>query len=199
MYNAFWTSWPCIFTYVFERDVGRELSLKFPVLYKAGPKFYYFNFKVFWKWMGFAFFHGTMIYFFIEIADQGPHSTSGKTMSHWVISSSAFTICLVTVTMKLFIESTFLNAINLAAGVMSVFFYFVIMLLASVDFIAHNFQPELDGVLQQINYSSRITLLMFFSPIICLLPDLAYILFNKIFFPTPTDRLLLSQKAGKFN
>jgi P-type E1-E2 ATPase len=30
LYNAFWTSWPCIFTFVFERDVDSEYSLNYP-------------------------------------------------------------------------------------------------------------------------------------------------------------------------
>jgi magnesium-transporting ATPase (P-type) len=63
LYNAFWTSWPCIFTFILERDVDAERSLQNPVLYAAGPKCIYFNFKVFWKWIFLGLFHGWVCYF----------------------------------------------------------------------------------------------------------------------------------------
>lgn len=63
LYNAFWTSWPCIFTFVFERDLGTEISLSNPVLYMAGAKKYYFNYGVFWRWMAFALYHGALTFF----------------------------------------------------------------------------------------------------------------------------------------
>ncbi len=44
LYNVFWTSWPCIFTYVFDRDVDGDVSVMNPMLYKSGPKQLYFNF-----------------------------------------------------------------------------------------------------------------------------------------------------------
>lgn len=67
LYNAFWTSWPCIFTYILERDVGYNISMNNPILYKAGPKKYYFNFKVFWRWMFMALFHGCASYYVTEL------------------------------------------------------------------------------------------------------------------------------------
>jgi magnesium-transporting ATPase (P-type) len=36
LYNAFWTSWPCMFTYALEQDLNAENSLKYPVVYGAG-------------------------------------------------------------------------------------------------------------------------------------------------------------------
>jgi len=112
LYNAFWTSWACIFTFVFERDVDMECSVKTPALYKAGPKGHYFNFLTFWRWMGFAFFHGTLIFFVTEYCLEGIISKNGLTETHWISSTGAFTSCLFTVTFKLFLESTFLNMIN---------------------------------------------------------------------------------------
>ena len=63
LYNVFWTSWPCIFTYVFDRDVDGKTSMANPILYGGGPKHIYFNFKEFWKWMLLALFHGWVCYF----------------------------------------------------------------------------------------------------------------------------------------
>jgi magnesium-transporting ATPase (P-type) len=65
LYNAVYTSWPCILCYSFERDVGEELALNYPILYRAGQIEYYFNLKKFWTWIILAFFHG-LINFFIS-------------------------------------------------------------------------------------------------------------------------------------
>jgi len=36
LFNAFWTSFPCIFTYAFEQDLSAEKSIENPVAYGAG-------------------------------------------------------------------------------------------------------------------------------------------------------------------
>ena len=64
LYNALWTSWPCIFTFVLERDVCAEYSMDHPILYRAGHVRHYFNFRIFWKWMIFAIWHGWVCFYF---------------------------------------------------------------------------------------------------------------------------------------
>ena len=64
LYNALWTSWPCLFTFIFDRDVDYEYSLRSTKLYAAGHNKYYFNYSVFWKYMGMALYHGWICYFF---------------------------------------------------------------------------------------------------------------------------------------
>lgn len=63
MYNVFWTSWPCIFCYSFDKDVDDEISLNYPILYKAGQINYFFNLKKFWIWILIAFINGIIAYF----------------------------------------------------------------------------------------------------------------------------------------
>jgi len=62
-YNAFWTSWPCVINYSIEKDVDHEASLNYPILYRAGQKKYYFNFKRFWIWIMYAIIHGFILFF----------------------------------------------------------------------------------------------------------------------------------------
>ncbi len=65
-YNAFWTSWPCIFSFSFERDVDSDTSMLCQKLYRIGQINYYFNVKVFWLWIISAISHGIMTFFFVE-------------------------------------------------------------------------------------------------------------------------------------
>ena len=143
LYNSFWTSWPCIFTYILERDVSYRASMENPVLYKAGQIKHYFNFRIFWKWMLLALVHGTVTYFFTEYTLVGVNNSSGQSSQHWEVSTVAFTICLHLSTYKLFVESTFLNIMNLAAGIGSLLIYYIMLIIASGESISKVFQPEL--------------------------------------------------------
>lgn len=53
-----------MFTFIFDRDADFDISLRTPSLYAAGPKKVYFNFRIFWKYMGLAFVHGLICYIF---------------------------------------------------------------------------------------------------------------------------------------
>lgn len=63
LYNAVWTSWHCLFAYLFEQDVSDEFAYKFPIIYEAGQKQLYFSYGVFWKWIFLALFHGAVTFF----------------------------------------------------------------------------------------------------------------------------------------
>jgi len=63
LYNVFFTSWPCLFAFMLERDLDDENALKTPILYQAGQLKKYFNFKVFWKWIGLSIIHGAGVFY----------------------------------------------------------------------------------------------------------------------------------------
>jgi len=147
LYNAVFTSWPCIFTFVFERDVSYEYSLKSPSLYGAGIKGVYFNFKIFWRWMLLALFHGWVSYYFPLLGVSGPSSKQGHTFDTWWHSSLSFTIALHVVTYKLLLESSFWHYITLTMAGLSLFFYYLVLLILTVPSIASLIQPEITGLL----------------------------------------------------
>ena len=54
MFNAIFTGWPCIFTFLLEKDHNLKICKIFPILYKAGQINYYFNIRQFWRNILFA-------------------------------------------------------------------------------------------------------------------------------------------------
>jgi magnesium-transporting ATPase (P-type) len=36
LYNAVFTSWSCLFAFMYERDVNQAYALKYPIVYKTG-------------------------------------------------------------------------------------------------------------------------------------------------------------------
>lgn len=66
LYNAVWTSWHCLFAYLFESDVNDQLAYQYPIVYKAGQEQQYFSYWVFWKWIILALYHGAVTFFGVQ-------------------------------------------------------------------------------------------------------------------------------------
>lgn len=113
LYNALWTSWPCMFAYSIERDVDEETSEKCPILFEAGQNKYYFNLTNFWFWIGYALLHGVMIYFIGLNALEYYLDDDGLTHDNWLKSTILFSVIVHVVTYKIYIRLKYWNFVNL--------------------------------------------------------------------------------------
>lgn len=109
LYNAFWTSWPCIFSWSLERDVSAEISMNNPMLYKAGQKGYYFNLKRFWMWILMSIIHGAITFFSTVYGLDSFLNSNGLMNDHWFKSTVAFTVIIHIVNYKIFLHAKFWN------------------------------------------------------------------------------------------
>lgn len=166
LYNAVFTSWPCIATYVFERDCNHHYSLTVPKLYEAGQKKVYFNYTEFWKWIALALFHGAVAYFIPLYGLSGPADATGTTMEHWTISTVCFSIILHVVTYKLFIDTYFWIKMNIVLTVASIGIYYLVVVIGSVPFIANMVQPEASGVFFVLAGNPRFWIMIMIVPFI---------------------------------
>lgn len=142
MFNAFFTSWPCLFTFSLERDHNLKICKKFPILYKAGQLNHYFNLKEFWKYVCYAIFHSFLAFYIPTFALDGIVSSKGNVFDHWQISTISFSLVINVVTLKLLIISNFWNIINLGSSVLSIGFYFLVLFVLCSQTFAQNFQNE---------------------------------------------------------
>ena len=113
LFNAFFTSWPCMFSYVIERDVDADLSMKNPILYRAGQIKFYFNLIRFWTWIGFAIIQATLIYFGVIYGSQHYISNDGFVNDHWFKSTIAFSVIIHVIVYKIFLELGYWNVLNM--------------------------------------------------------------------------------------
>ena len=112
LYNAFWTSWPCMFTFIFEQDLNEKEALAYPATYQAGQRRLYFTFRTFWSWVAVSIWHG-LICFWVPFQGLGfSVNSSGWDTGLWWISTVSFTMVIHVVTIKLFVESIYWNKIN---------------------------------------------------------------------------------------
>jgi len=142
MYNAFFTSWPCLFTFSLEKDHDLKMCKRFPILYKAGQLNFHFNLKMFWKYIFYAIIHSLLAFYVPLMALGGVATNDGAVLNHWQISTVSFTLVINIVTIKLLIITNFWNVINLSFSLISIGFYFTILFILSSHTFAYNFQNE---------------------------------------------------------
>jgi len=174
MYNAFFTSWPCVFTFSLEREHDLNTCKKFPILYKAGPKNYYFNFKTFWKYIFFAILHSVISFFLPTYTLSQEISQTGLTFNHWRISTAVFCIVIHVVTIKLLLISEFWNVLNLLASIIAITFYYVVLFVLCSDYFAKHFQIEMLGVASDLLKDSKVLMVIIITPCVVLVFDIIY-------------------------
>ena len=187
MYNAIFTSWCSIFVFSFEKDVELNLVKKFPVLYEAGQRNYFFNLKIFWRYIFYAILHCILCFFvtqsiFLDIAD-----TNGITFTHWQKSTVNFSLIIHIVSYKLLIISEYWNALNLFVSVFSLLLYYGIVFALSSDFFAFKLQNELAGVMLGLFKSFKFWIVIIFCPFIILFFDITMKQISYNAFPNPTE------------
>ncbi|CDW86408.1 p-type atpase [Stylonychia lemnae] len=197
LYNAIFTSWPCLFAFNFEQDINPHYIYKHPVCYKSGQLGIYFNFKIFWKQILLAIWHGLCCFFIPMMnGNMNPERSDGSTSELWLTSTITFTIIIHLVSYKLFLESSFWNVFSLLAAVICVLFYYVVCFVGSSDAVSSFLQPQLNGMMMQIFSFSKFYLMVVVVPAICLIPDSILKLQRAIFNPLPSEKIMMEQKKN---
>lgn len=190
LYNSLWTSLTCLFAYALERDVTYEETLKHPQLYEAGQKKEYFSYVIFWKWVGLALFHGVITFFGCSYGFRGVIDNSGKTEDLWFASTIAFSCIIHLVTGKLAIELIFINWIVIVAGIGSVIFYWLFVIVFNTAPFSQTFQPEIEEVYFRILGNLKAWICILFLPVIALLPDMTIKYFFQMYKPSISDEVI---------
>lgn len=185
MYNAFFTSWPCLFTFSLEKELDLNTCKKFPVLYKAGPKNYYFNFKTFWSYICYAIIHSSVAFFAPTVGLYNQIGESGATFNNWMLSSISFTCVVHIVSIKLMLISEFWNFLNLFAVLLSIAIYYAALFVLSSDSLSKHLQPEMTGVASDIMTNFKSLVMLVLTPLLALLPDIIFKQLEYNSFPTP--------------
>jgi len=98
-----------------------------------------------------------------------------------------------TITGKLFIETVYWNWLAGIINIGCLLFYYISVIGGNTAPIAEIFQPEINGQYFEMLSSGKAWIVLLVLPMIALLPDMMYMLCQKIFFPTPTDAVMLRQ------
>lgn len=199
MYNAFFTSWPCLFTFSLEKDHDVKICKKFPILYKGGQINYYFRLKVFWTYILYALIHGLFAFYIPSLSLNGIINGSGDLLSTWEISTLSFSLIISVATMKLLLITDFWNAVNLSSSFLSIAFYYFTLFMMSTEAISKSLQNELIGICEVFFGNYTILMILVFAPFICIIPDLIFKQLQYNLFPTPSQYILKYMDNNEFH
>lgn len=201
MYNCFWTSWPCIFAFGFEKDFWKNYNIndKFNLLgehafamlkmYKFGQTKSYFNYTQFWKWVLYSLIHSSICYV-IVVYGLTEDATNGRPYNHTIVSTIVFSCVLKVVTYKLFLETQNWNFITIVFAVLSIACYYACLFIFSLESISFKFQFELAFIFQKLFKDSVFYFCLILVPLIAITPDICVRLIKEICYSNPAQSLM---------
>ena len=194
LFNAIFTSWPCIFVFAYEKELSVKICKKFPVLYRAGPKNYHFNLKTFWTYIMYGLVHSILCFTIPAYGLKNIINNKGDTMNNWKISTVSFSMVIHVVSIKLLLISNFWNWLSIIFTFFSIILYYIIIICLCTYSIGSILQPESIGALSVIikNFPSLIIIIV--GPFVVCLPDIIIKQISFSFFPNPADYLTKYQK-----
>ena len=199
MFNAIFTSWPCLFTFAYEKEHSVQICKQFPVLYRAGPTNSLFNMKVFWTYIIYGIIHSALCFYIPALGLTGFTDNKGTIMNHWRVSTVSFCLAIHVVSMKLMFISSFWNILTIVFTLISVIFYYVVLVLLCTEFFGTTFQNELVGVASDIFKDFKTWIVIIVAPFLICLPDILAQQLMYVFSPNPSEYIYKYRKTEEFS
>ena len=194
LFNAVFTSWPCIFVFAYEKELSVKICKKFPVLYRAGPKNYHFNLKTFWTYILYGLIHSLFCFLIPAYTLKNIINEKGDTMNSWKISTVSFSMVIHVVSIKLLLISNFWNWFSIIFTILSIVLYYIIIICLCTYSIGSYFQPESIGAISLIIHNFPSIIIIIVGPFVVCLPDIIIKQMSFSFFPNPAEYLKKYQK-----
>lgn len=190
MYNAFFTSWPCV-AFIFEKEHNVDLVKRFPILYQAGQLNKYFNIRVFWTYVFYSIIHSAGCFFIPFYCLKGIMNNSGYEYDLWYISTVSFSIVIHISTLKILVMSNYWNGVIFFTTIGSLVFYYVTLFVLCNNTFSLMFQPEILGIASNIVKHSKTLMILVLCPVIILMTD--YLMKMVVFAVSPNPSEYITQ------
>jgi len=130
MYNVLYSAFPVIVNGLIEQDVPAEVSLKYPILYGAGPNEQYFSGRItFMKDLSRGLLHAICCFFFLVFAlsNGGGYDASGRDQADTATFSAEISLTIVVmVNVQLALDTKHFTWPNLASLLLGPFAWLVV-------------------------------------------------------------------------
>lgn len=94
------------------------------------------------------------------------------------------------------IETVNWNWVSIFFGFLCFASYYAMVFVMNFDSIAPLIQPEINGEFNLIFKNVKALVVLVIVPFVALLPDITILIFQKVFYPTPTDAVMLKQRQN---
>eukprot|EP01118_Nematostelium_gracile_P015526 TRINITY_DN6244_c0_g1_i1.p1 TRINITY_DN6244_c0_g1~~TRINITY_DN6244_c0_g1_i1.p1 ORF type:complete len:711 (+),score=165.59 TRINITY_DN6244_c0_g1_i1:183-2135(+) len=194
-YNILFTSIPIIAVAVLDQDLPARQILRFPGLYKMSQNSYFFNQKVFWSWIAFAFYNTAIIFWFTLSTYKSDVTLSdGLVDGFWTWSVGIYTICVWVASLQLCLRVKTFNWVIVLTIALSVVIWHIFAVLLSTG-------GQLLGTVTRTFATPVYWLELILVIVTCLLPDFFLSSFLRNFYPRPdqiVEEIGLTEKKFVF-
>ncbi|KAK2497659.1 hypothetical protein MC885_019972 [Smutsia gigantea] len=185
LYNICFTSLPILIYSLLEQHIDPHVLQNKPTLYRDISKNHQLSIKTFVYWTILGFSHAFIFFFgsYFLIGKDTSLLGNGQMFGNWTFGTLVFTVMVITVTVKMALETHFWTWINHLVTWGSIIFYFVFSL-----FYGGILWPFLSS--QNIGSAWFAIILMVFT---CLLLDIVKKVFDRQLHPTNTEKAQLTE------
>ncbi|XP_023688666.1 phospholipid-transporting ATPase IF isoform X2 [Paramormyrops kingsleyae] len=190
LYNICFTSLPVLVYSLFEQLVHPHVLQNKPGLYRDISKNSLLSFRTFLYWTLLGFFHAFVFFFgsYILMGEDTSLMGNGQMFGNWTFGTLVFTVMVITVTLKLALETHFWTWMNHFVTWGSIAFYFIFSLFYGGIIWPFLHTQDMYFVFVQLLSSGSAWFAIIIVVITCLFPDMVKKVFYRHLRPTSTQK-----------
>ncbi|XP_036304480.1 phospholipid-transporting ATPase IF isoform X7 [Pipistrellus kuhlii] len=198
LYNICFTSLPILIYSLLEQHIDPHVLQNKPTLYRDISKNRQLSIAnfLYWTILGFShafiFFYGSYFLMGKDISLLG----NGQMFGNWTFGTLVFTVMLITVTVKMALETHFWTWINHFVTWGSIIFYFVFSLFYGGILWPFLGSQDMYFVFFQLLSSGSVWFAIILMVVICLFLDIVKKVFDRHFHPTNTEKAQMEEDKG---
>uniref|UniRef100_A0A7N6AEF8 Phospholipid-transporting ATPase n=1 Tax=Anabas testudineus TaxID=64144 RepID=A0A7N6AEF8_ANATE len=195
LYNICFTSLPILVYSLFEQLVHPHVLQNKPGLYRDISKNSLLSFRTFLYWTMLGFCHAFVFFFgsYILMGEDTTLMGNGQMFGNWTFGTLVFTVMVITVTLKLALETHFWTWMNHFVTWGSIAFYFIFSLFYGGIIWPFLHTQDMYFVFVQLLSSGSAWFAIIIIVITCLFPDVVKKVFYRHLQPTSTQKSQLSR------
>lgn len=190
LYNICFTSLPILVYSLFEQLVHPQVLLNQPGLYRDISKNSLLSLRSFIYWTLLGFCHAFVFFFgsLVLLGEDRPLMGSGQMFGSWTFGTLVFTVMVVTVTLKLALETHFWTWMSHLVTWGSIAFYLIFSLFYGGIIWPFLHTQDMYSVFVQLLSCGSVWFSIFIITITCLTPDVLKKVLDRHLWPTATHQ-----------
>uniref|UniRef100_A0A7N8YGE2 Phospholipid-transporting ATPase n=1 Tax=Mastacembelus armatus TaxID=205130 RepID=A0A7N8YGE2_9TELE len=190
LYNICFTSLPILVYSLFEQLVHPHVLQNKPGLYRDISRNAMLSFRTFLYWTLLGFCHAFVFFFgsYILMGEDTTLMGNGQMFGNWTFGTLVFTVMVITVTLKLALETHFWTWMNHFVTWGSIAFYFIFSLFYGGIIWPFLHTQDMYFVFVQLLSSGSAWFAIIIIVITCLFPDVVKKVFYRHLQPTSTQK-----------
>ncbi|XP_057401024.1 phospholipid-transporting ATPase IF isoform X1 [Balaenoptera acutorostrata] len=195
LYNICFTSLPILIYSLLEQHIDPHVLQNKPTLYRDISKNRQLSMKTFLYWTILGFSHAFIFFFgsYFLIGKDTSLLGNGQMFGNWTFGTLVFTVMLITVTVKMALETHFWTWINHLVTWGSILFYFVFSLFYGGILWPFLSSQNMYFVFIQLLSSGSAWFAIILMVVTCLFLDIVKKVFDRQFHPTNIEKAQLTE------